>query len=153
MTEMTIQENANESLQICEENRDTGAVFEENSACDADQEALESEGVDYAELIVKDAEELIAQFPELSGIKDITELENPLRYAALRDLGLSAAEAYLATSPRRKQDNRAHLRPTRSVAKASSQLMSESEMSAARELFSDISDSQIRQLYKRVTKQ
>ena len=153
MTEEIIAENVNNYLQDSEENRDTGAVFEENNAPEAESASEVSDGVDYAELIIKDAEELSSQFPELSGIKDITELENPLRYAALRDLGLSAAEAYLATSPRRRQDNRAHLRPTRSVAKSASPLMTESEMSAARELFSDISDSQIRQLYKRVTKQ
>ena len=153
MNEEIINEDVNESLLESNENRDTEPIFEQNATNEASEQPERENGVDYAELIVTDAKELADQFPELAGIKDITELENPLRYAALRDLGLSAAEAYLATSPRRKQDNRAHLRPTRSVAKSSTPLMSEAEMNAARELFDGISDSQIRQLYKRVTKQ
>ena len=153
MNEEVINENVNENLHDSDQNRDTEPIFDQNESTDAPENSEGESDVNYAELIVSDAMELAKQFPELEGIKDITELENPLRYAALRDLGLSAAEAYLATSPKRRQDNRAHLRPTRSVARSSSMLMSEAEMSAARELFGDISDSQIRQLYKRVTKQ
>ena len=152
MSEEITNECVNETLHNSDENRDTEPILEQNEAIEEQKDPEGESAVNYAELIVSDAMELAEQFPDLEGIKDITELENPLRYAALRDLGLTAAEAYLATSPKRKQDNRAHLRPIRSVAKSSSALMSEAEMSAARELFGDISDSQIRQLYKRVTK-
>lgn len=120
------------------------------SDTDADDNA--DGGTDYAALARADAEELRAEFPELSSLSSVTELDDPVRYGALRDLGLTPREAYLATRKRREVDNRAHLRPARSVARGAAPLMTEAEMSAARELFSGISDSEIRQLYKRVTK-
>lgn len=116
------------------------------------EDSGEEGGTDYAALARADARELRGEFPELSSLSSITELDDPIRYGALRDLGLTPAEAYLATKKRRESDNRSHLRPTRSVARGAAPLMTEAEMSAARELFSGISDSEIRQLYKRVTK-
>ena len=91
--------------------------------------------------------------PELSELGDISELNNPLRYAALRDLGLSPAEAYLATAKRSpRRDNRSHLSAIRTVSYAPQGSMSESELIAAREIFTDISDAEIRKLYKKVNK-
>ena len=108
---------------------------------------------DYAAIVRADIEELSSEFSELRNLRDITELENPLRYAALRDLGLSAAEAYLATTKnRRKADNRSHLFAMPMVSSSGSGIMSERELEAAREIFTDISDAQIRKLYKKVTK-
>lgn len=123
---------------------------------DTDREKAESKEdykVDYEDIARRDISELKAEFPELSDTESITELENPIRYAALRDLGLSPSEAYFATTKRRpRQDNRSHLE--RSVPRGASVprgSMSEAELRAAREIFSDISDSEIRSLYKRVT--
>ena len=107
---------------------------------------------DYAAIAEDDLRILKAEFEELSDISDITALPSPLRYAALRDLGLSPTEAYLATSAHRKRDNRSHLVATRTVSVSKSGAMSEAELSAAREIFSGISDSEIRRLYKKVTK-
>ena len=94
------------------------------------------------------------EFPELSSLTNIAELHNPLRYAALRDLGLSPSEAYLATAKRaRKQDNRAHLEssvPKRAAVPLGS--ISEQELNEYRELFGNISDSEIKKLYKKVTR-
>lgn len=121
----------------------------------ADTEAAETveEGVDYEALIESDLDTLRAEFPELKGIKDITDLNNPLRYAALRDLGLSPEEAYLATAKRRAQDTRAHLRSAHGKnAGASIGMMSQHELSAARDLFPGLSDAEIQRLYKKVTK-
>ena len=123
---------------------------------DAVAEASESsapESIDYEALIASDVEALRSQFPELRGIKDITDLNNPLRYAALRDLGLTPEEAYLATAKRHTQDTRAHLRSAhgRSAA-ASASIMSHQELSVARELFPNLSDADLQRLYKRVTK-
>ena len=121
----------------------------------ADTEAAEAveEGVDYEALIESDLDTLRAEFPELKGIKDITDLNNPLRYAALRDLGLSPEEAYLATAKRRAQDTRAHLRSAHGKnAGASIGMMSQHELSAARDLFPGLSDAEIQRLYKKVTK-
>ena len=111
------------------------------------------EEIDYEALIASDVSTLKTEFPELRGIKDITDLENPLRYAALRDLGLTPEEAYLATSKRRVQDTRAHLRSAhgRSAA-ASVGMMSQHELATARDLFPGLSDSEIQRLYKRVSK-
>ena len=109
--------------------------------------------VDYAEILANDIRELKTQFPELGAITDITELENPMRYAALRDLGLSAEEAYLATSKNRILDTRSHLKSAYGKrATADTGMMSQSELAIARELFPGRSDVEIQRLYKRVTK-
>ncbi len=142
-------ENVNEDLQTDLEKSDTplGADETEPSSDGSDG------AVDYATLAREDLMALKAEFPELLGIADICELNNPLRYAALRDLGLSPAEAYLATAKRApRRDNRAHLSAIKTVSYAPQSTMTDSEMSAAKELFSDMSDAEIRKLYKRVTK-
>lgn len=107
----------------------------------------------YQALIEKDLEELRLAFPEARNITDITELENPLRYAHLRDLGLSASEAYLATSPKRQRtDTRAHLTSAVSrIAASPKNSMTRRELDSAREIFSGMSDSEIQNLYKKVT--
>ena len=114
--------------------------------CDSEEPA-----VDYEALIKEDVAALKAHFPELSGINDVTDLDDPLRYAALRDLGLTPKEAYLATSKRRYGDTRSHLRRAsgRNASGASS-LMSAGELAAAREIFPGKSDADIQRLYKRV---
>ncbi len=154
MTEINIsEENANETLQNNEisdnveiNEAETGGDFEE---VDLPQTAPDE--IDYAALIIEDVKELKKEFYELSGLSDITELENPLRYAELRDLGLSPREAYLATR-KRHSDNRSHLRAIHNVKSTHQNIMSDSEMASCRELFGDISDAEIRRLYKRVTK-
>ena len=85
-------------------------MAEQPEATEAPEENTEAASVDYAELVREDVRALRSEFSELAGLADITELENPLRYAALRDLGLSPAEAYLATARKeRARDNRSHL--------------------------------------------
>lgn len=107
---------------------------------------------DYGELLDSDMRELSAEFQPDGKIK-ITDLKNPVRYGALRDLGLTPKEAYLASGGRRERaDNRAHL--SSSVPRAMTSAFSEiprSELETARELFGDMSDSEIRNLYKKVT--
>jgi hypothetical protein len=111
------------------------------------------EPVDYAELAKADMRELRSLFPSLRDKTSITELDDPLRYAALRDLGLSPKEAYLATSAGiGAYDNRSHLRSAVSSSRGtSSRAMSESELKGARELFFGLSDKEIQRLYKKVT--
>lgn len=126
-----------------------------NDATDANAEAVaeEKEAIDYEALIADDIETLKSEFPELTGITDITDLNNPLRYAALRDLGLSPAEAYMATAKRRTQDTRAHLRSAHGRnAVTTVGMMSQYELATARELFPGMSDSELQRLYKKVTK-
>ena len=109
--------------------------------------------VDYEQIIKEDLAILRANFPELSGIRDISELSGAMRYAALRDLGLTAIEAYLATSQRVvKRDTRSHLSSAVShTAGIPGGSMSRGELAVARELFSGMTDSELYNLYKRVT--
>ena len=124
---------------------------------DATQKNSESEekttGPNYEDIAREDIVSLREEFDELADISDLTELDNPLRYAALRDLGLSPREAYLATqNTRQKSDNRSHLYRSPRVSSQGAGVMPERELEMAREIFSDISDSEIRNLYRKVTK-
>ena len=115
-------------------------------------EVTETEEPDYAKLLESDMAELTEQLSSDGPIK-ITDLKDPLRYGALRDLGLSPKEAYLASGGGvERTDNRSHL--FSSVPGKTSSRFSEiprADLYAARELFSDMSDTEIRNLYKRVT--
>ena len=107
-----------------------------------------------AEKTSSDFDELIEEFPELNGISDISELPNSARYTALREIGLSPAEAYVLTSRRRApQSTKSHLTASVPVSAKSPDVgMSSREMEEVRELFGDLSDSEIHKLYKKVTK-
>ncbi len=113
-----------------------------------------AEAADYAALEAADMEVLKKEFPELAELCSLTELEHPARYGTLRELGLSPKEAYLATEHRRAKevDNRSHLRSAIPHAVGTSgEVISASELAAARELFLGLSDHEIRKLYKKVT--
>lgn len=112
------------------------------------------ERVDFAKIADADLIALKHEFSELRFLESIAELENAERYGALRDLGLTPREAYLATAPRpRRQDNRAHLTSAVPIRAGAPDVgISSRELAAARELFSGLSDSEIRSLYRRVTK-
>lgn len=107
---------------------------------------------DYESIIAADVAALKAEFPELATITDVTDLNNPMRYAALRDLGLTPAEAYLATAKRARPDTRAHLRSARGKSAVGVASMSYAELATAREIFPGKNDAQIEQLYKRVSR-
>ena len=127
----------------------------ENSEPTPDTECAE-ESNDYEALIEEDLETLRKSIPELQSISDITELENPVRYGALRDLGLSPEEAYRATTTRTrvtKTDNRSHLRSSAPRAASSpTTSMSYRDMEIARDIFSGVPDSEIQRLYRKVTR-
>lgn len=152
MNELENNENVNEDLQSSDNTTEFTETTQEEESKSESIESTANEEVDYAEIIKADTEALKARFPELSKISDVSELDNPLRYAALRDLGLTPEEAYLATRKRRIADNRSHLYPSPSVAKSEGGTIPESEMRSARELFSEMSDAEIRRLYRKVTK-
>ena len=117
-------------------------------------EAPEIPTVDYAELDRADMRELCKLFPHLRGKESVAELENPLRYAALRDLGLTPKEAYLATNSHiSSYDNRSHLQSAvPRPAGASQDMLDTKGLEAARELFAGLSDREIQRLYKKVSK-
>ena len=141
-----IERTADSETEIAETSEVTEVALESRS------EPVEPE-IDYEKIIEDDLAELRSEFHELSDVTSITELNNPLRYAALRDLGLSPTEAYLATKKRVPADTRAHL-DTAYGRRASSPYgsMPQRELTAARELFGDLSDADIQRLYRKVTK-
>ena len=152
MDELETLNNVNEDLQKSENESEVVDTAIEKSSENTSENFKEENAVDYAAIIKADTDELKARFPELNKITDISELDNPLRYAALRDLGLTPEEAYLATRKRRYSDNRSHLYPSPGISKNDGGAIPESEMRSARELFSDMSDTEIRKLYRKVTK-
>lgn len=154
--EERLEENTVDVNEAAEETAEVGTVADSTEAEGSGSEDMTEadDTIDYAALAEKDMAELSAIFPHLKGKRSVAELDNPLRYAALRDLGLTPKEAYLATSePIRRTDNRSHL--TSAVPHAAGEItfaMSARELSAARELFSGLSDREIRKLYNKVTK-
>ena len=135
------------------EDNETEQISDEPEKQEYSENEDAEDNVDYAKRVEEDLEQIRNEFPALFGINDITDLKNPLRFGALRDLGLTAKEAFLASGGAKSgYDNRAHL--TSSVPKrASSGIeMTRKEYEVAKDLFSDLSDSEIKGLYKRVTK-
>lgn len=133
-------------------------VMSTDEAAEGDgAECADSEGaeIDYAALVEEDLRSLAEDFPEMRNAASIASLKNPLRYAALRDLGLTPKEAYLATEGRRRPaDSRSHLSsaiPRATAAPVGG--MSRSELERARELFPGLGDRELMGLYKKVSAQ
>ena len=100
-----------------------------------------------------EAHELSAEFPVLEDGAPESHF-NTERYEELRALGVTPREAFLATvKPTAATDDRAHLGgsvPRR--ARVGSSGMSVGELREARTIFGGMSDEEIRDLYRRVTK-
>ena len=125
-----------------------------------DEISAKSENVDdnAGELIPEfdpdaDLEELKREFPELSATESLSDIEGATRYGALRDLGLTPSEAYRATRKSTLRENtRAHLSPAMpSMAASPNTGISREELRVMRDLFGEMSDGDIRRLYKKVT--
>lgn len=133
-----------------------GAESGTGSAAGGSEDAADATGapVDYAALAARDLGEIKRLAPALAGLSHLAELPNALRYAALRDAGLSVEEAlhaachaYLAP---RAADNRAHLRSAVPIGAAGTpSRMTATEMREARELFGDLTEGEIERLYAR----
>lgn len=112
------------------------------------------DATDYAALAAADLAEIKRMAPSLAGLSHLAELPNALRYAALRDAGLSVEEALYAAchafvTPR-AADNRAHLRSAVPIGAAGTPSpMTAAEMREARELFGDLTEGEIERLYAR----
>ena len=150
-TETELVPERDESTELTESVPETST---ENTSDDArDLSDTSADAPDYALIVESDLNELRARFSELRGIRYITELEDPLRYATLRDLGLTPAEAYLATTERRLHtDNRSHLSsavPRGAGGPTGS--MSRTELERARDLFPGLGDAELHSLYKKVS--
>lgn len=134
---------------------DTGAESGTGGAAGESEDAdATGAPVDYAALAASDLSEIKRLAPALAGLSHLAELPNALRYAALRDAGLSVEEAlhaachaYLAP---RAADNRAHLRSAVPIGAAGTpSRMTAAEMREARELFGDLTEGEIERLYAR----
>ncbi len=138
-TSLTVEDD------LSEEQEEIEGVTEENA------EATEESEPDIGEMLGEELSQLKETFPELAGVSDITEIKNPLRYAALRDLGLSPCEAYLAArGPVRTSDNRSHLSSSAPKVTGRGASMPKDELIRMRELFYGMSDSEIQRLWRRV---
>jgi hypothetical protein len=158
VTENIITDEATvEESEVAEipENTDEGVLDSEfdDAPVDGDNgENTPNAPVDYEKLVREDVLALKEDFPELADLSDVTELDDPLRYAALRDLGLTPKEAYLATSKKSYHDTRSHLRRAHGrSATGPSSILSPAELAAVRDLFPGKSDADIQRLYKRVS--
>ena len=115
---------------------------------------LPEEEIDYEKMAEEDLRVLQSKFSVCRSITHISQLQNPLRYAELRDLGLSPEEAYLATNYARlsafQKDNRSHLYSA--IPKgAKGESISADALAQARDLFGDLSDGELISLYRRAT--
>ena len=139
---------------MIEEISDTCATEEKEVNTELQNET-EAEGADtdYEEILTSDMEELRESFAELGDDFSITDLKNPIRYGALRDMGLTPKEAYLATGGRqRERDNRAHLTVSAPCSATKRNLgIPRSELKIAREIFSDMNEAELQKLYKKVS--
>ena len=157
--EATIEKGAVEPV-TCEAEPETDAT--EDTAAYApeatDTQTTEEESSEVPtleDILESDYGELTAEFPEISSLDDISKMEGAIRYGELRELGLSPREAYLATRKKtvREVSARAHLTPaTPSAARTAGIAMPRAELKIARELFGELSDSEIESLYKKVTR-
>ena len=111
------------------------------------------EPVDYARRASEDLAEIKRLDPAYAPASHLAELPFALRFAQLRDLGLSVAEALAAARPRfDRTDGRAHLTPLAPRgARAPEGNLDRERMKEARMLFGDLSDAEINALYRRVS--
>lgn len=163
-------ENAEPSGEVATDGNGDGVAEPTESPASEDENAeqgSEQQGaaVDYASMATADIAELGRLYPSL-GITDLRQIDDPGRYGALREMGLSVKEAFLATNADRvhahssgttvhRADGKAHIRgdmPAKGASAADGFTLSASQMRDARELFPGMSDKEIIALYKSVSK-
>ena len=111
--------------------------------------------VDYESLAAQDLEQIREMFPSMRSFEHLSEIPNAMRYAKLRDAGLTVEEAFWAachSSIQRQAtyDNRSHLRSSvPRGATGNPSMMTASEMAAAKDLFGDLTESEIQTLYNK----
>ena len=120
----------------------------------ADASPAEEASVDYARVAAEDLAEIKRLDPAYAPAAHLSELPFAKRFAQLRDLGLSVAEALAAARPRfERTDGRAHLTPVAPRgARAPEGTLDRERMKEARMLFGDLSDAEINALYRRVNR-
>lgn len=131
-------------------------LVEENEPVPPQEEEVgEEQSVDYEALAAADLAQIRDMFPSMRSFEHLSEIPNAHRYAKLRDAGLTVEEAFWAAchasvARHVTYDNRSHLRS--SVPRGASgnpTMMTASEMAAAKELFGDLTESEIQILYNK----
>lgn len=152
MDELTVNTEETEKTEAPIAEPTDGTEAEETDA--PEHEAEEKGEIDYAKRLDEDLAQIREQFPSLHGIRDVTDLKDPLRFGALRDLGLTAKEAYLASGgKKRSYDNRTHLiSSVPGGARSAVDGISRVELDMARDIFGSMSEGEIQKLYRKVTK-
>lgn len=114
-------------------------------------------------MVEKDMKELHSLFHETKDITKFENVPNVKRYAELRDLGLTVAEAYNATNSDARREaiassvrqqlinaSKSHLKSTVPIAaKDTSIKISRADMQQMRDLFPNMSDKELVALYKK----
>ena len=112
-----------------------------------------SPAVDYAAMAAEDLSHLQELFPSMRPYTHLSQIPNAMRYATLRDAGLTVEEAFWAACHHVMEkaptyDNRSHLRSSVPRGAAGNpSMMTASEMAMAKELFGDLTESEIQTLY------
>lgn len=115
---------------------------------------LPEEEKDYAALAEADLQQIRHLDARYAALTHLSQLPNAGRFAQLRDLGLTVAEALAATQTRPAvNEGKAHLRPIagRGMHAKGGETLSLHQWEEARSLFSDLNDRQIAALYRRVS--
>lgn len=121
-----------------------------------------AEKVKFEEQAKKDLAEIHAAFPETKKYKTILAIPNLQEFASYRDKGLSAKKAYIAANPDSVRTSVAEATKRQSLnetknhlksnvpkgSKDTSPRMTRSELESYRDLFPDLSDKEISELYR-----
>ncbi len=138
------------------EDTPSDAPVSESTVSPEEEPPAEDASIDYEALAAEDLAEIHRLVPSLSHITHLGELPGATRYAELRDRGLGVEEAFWAAchasvAPRpAPYDNRSHLHSAvPRGASGNPAMMTAAEMHAAKELFDDLTESEIQKLYAR----
>jgi hypothetical protein len=163
--EMTQKTESLDNAVDCEASSPRG--LDDDEGFGEDTPSDDSEAVDYSEEYAEDGTEednrdedaldinedirlLKEEFPELWDLSSADELQNKEKYLRFRGLGLTPAEAYMASGGARVKERP---RPTSPLSvKRRDEGIPDRQLRMARELFSEMSDTEIQALYRRVTK-
>ena len=115
---------------------------------------------EYAAMEAADLAELQKRYPDIR-LNSLRDLKNLGRYGELRDMGLSAAEAFMATNAEMLEKRAEETGAARAASKAhmttvskksggtNEPQMTDEELAIARDFFPDMSDEQIQKVYKK----
>ena len=126
---------------------------EETPGDKTDTPEEESQEIDYEALAAEDLAEIKRLDPSYAPAAHLSELPFARRFAELRDLGLSVAEALAAASPHTGyKDGRSHLRAIAPRGRGGTEgTLDRARMKEAKLLFSGLSEGEINALFRRVT--